>query len=679
MGGRGKRAEQEERCNREDQERPRQTPRIFALLVRQSRDVPPPAGTEPVSNPGLFSQNTALTLAVAAPLVLLACLSGGYATAVFAAAGLIAWWTVVIGFGSGAIPLRRLPASATLAAGCLVGLAAWIALSMAWSGNEGRSFEEFVRTLAYAGLFMVTVSCTRRSTLRPWIAGVVVAATAVSMLALLGRCLPWLGVESSFDIIYSRGRLEWPIGYWNGLAALSALSAIGLAWLCANASTARGRAAATALLPVPALTIYLTLSRGGIVAVAVGLFILLAFGPHRNRVLLGGLLAAPVIAAILVAAIPLDALSRGLDRHTIESEGPLLLALCAGGGLLLFWARERFDRRIMETVLPRAFWRGLLALACAGAVGFVLLIAQGSGVESYTPQSQVAAPTGKRLLSFESSNRSQYWESALDAFQAEPLRGIGAGSYEWWWLQNTRSRTFVRSAHSLFLEVLGELGVIGELLLLSFFGAVIWAAVRGLRSADGLPERTVLVAMLAAGILTAAIDWPWDLIAVFGPVMVVAALLAGPATAPGPQGAGEQDRRGPRRAAPFALRAGALVVGAVAIWACGVQLISSERLHESQAAARTGDTRRAVQLARQASAVAPWSGAAKLQLGLAEESDGVLFGARDDMVEATRLAPKDWRAWLSLSRVRLELGDVHGALAALRRYRELVPVNVPAS
>ena len=108
-------------------------------------------------------------------------------------------------------------------------------------------------------------------------------------------------------------------------------------------------------------------------------------------------------------------------------------------------------------------------------------------------------------------------------------------------------------------------------------------------------------------------------------------------------------------------------------------MISSERLHESQAAARTGDTRRAVQLARQASAVAPWSGAAKLQLGLAEESDGVLFGARDDMVEATRLAPKDWRAWLSLSRVRLELGDVHGALAALRRYRELVPVNVPAS
>jgi hypothetical protein len=619
-----------------------------------------------------------VTLVVAAPLVLLACLSGGYSTAVFAATGLIAWWTVVIGFGTKAISLRRLPAAGTLAAGCLVGLAAWAAISMAWSGNEGHSFEEFVRTAAYAGLFMVTLSCTRRSTLRPWITGIIVAATAVSVLALVGRCLPWLGTENSTDILYSRGRLEWPIGYWNGLAALSALSAIGLAWLSSNAPTGRGRAAATALLPIPALTIYLTLSRGGIVAVAVGLFILLATGPYRNRVLLGGLLAAPVIAAVLIAAIPLDALSRGLDRQTIKSEGPVLLALCAAGGLALAWARARLDRRIMDTTLPRAFWRGLLALACAGAVGFVLLAAQGGGVESYTPKSQVAAPTGKRLLSFESSNRSQYWETALDAFEAEPLHGIGAGSYEWWWLENTHSRTFVRSAHSLFLEVLAELGVIGELLLLSFFGVVVWAGARGLRSADGLPEKALLLSLLAAGVFAAAIDWSWDLMAVFGPIMVVAALLAGPATAPELQFGGEVDRGGGRRAAPFALRMATFVIGAVAIWACGVQLISSERLDESQAAAAKGDTGRAEQLARQAAGVAPWSGAARMQLGLAEESDGALFAARRDLVKAARLAPKDWRIWLALSRVRLELGEVPAAFAALKRYRELVPAGSPA-
>jgi O-antigen ligase/polysaccharide polymerase Wzy-like membrane protein len=648
------------------------------LLVRQSRDVPTPAGAPPVENPRFISQNTALTLLVAALLVLLAYLSGGYSTAVFAATGLVAWWTVVIGFGTGTLPLRRLPAPALVAAACLAALAAWTAISMAWSGNQGRAFEEFVRVTGYAGLFMAVASLSRRESLRGWILGIVAGATAVSVLALVGRCLPWLGAESALDLAYSRGRLEWPVGYWNGLAALSALSALGLAWLASEAATVRGRAAATALLPVPAIAVYLTLSRGGIVAVAIGLLIMLAIGPGRNRMILGWLLAAPVIAALLVAVIPLDALSRGVPRHTIESEGPLLLALTAAGGAALHWARRRLDGRIMKSSLPRSFWRGLTVLGCAGVVALGVLATSGGVVESYTPsQSQVNAPTGKRLLSFESSGRSQYWETALDAFGAEPLRGIGAGGYEWWWLEHTRTQSFVRSAHSVFLEVLAELGVIGELLLLAFVGVVVWAATQRIGRSVAKPEGAVLAALVAAGLFSAGIDWTWDLVAVYAPVILVAALLTGPATAPEPVGGPGPAR--PVARTPSALRAATLIAGAVAVWACGVQLISSERLDQSQAAAAAGDTARAVQLAKQASGVAPWSGGAKLQLGLAEESGGALFAARQDLEEAARLAPKDWQIWLALSRVRLELGDVRGAYAALKRYRMLVPAASPAN
>ena len=586
----------------------------------------------------------------------------------------------MIGFGTGTLPRRRLPAPALLAFGCLAALAAWTAVSMAWSGNEGRTFEEFVRVTGYAGLFMAVASLSRRESLRAWILGIVAGATAVSILALLGRCLPWLGAESSLDLAYSRGRLEWPIGYWNGLAALSALAALGLAWLASEAATARGRAAATALLPIPAVTIYLTLSRGGIVAVAIGLLIMLAIGPGRNRMVLGWLLAAPVIAALLLAAIPLDALSRGVPRHTIESEGPLLLALTAAGGAALFWARRRLDGRIMRASLPRSFWRGLAVLGCAGVVALGVLATSGGVVESYTPsQSQVNAPTGKRLLSFESSGRSQYWETALDAFSAEPLRGIGAGGYEWWWLEHTRTQSFVRSAHSVFLEVLAELGVIGELLLLAFIGVVVWAATQRIGRSVARPDGALLAALLAAGLFSAGIDWTWDLVAVFGPVIVAAALLTGPATARESQSVATTSAARPAPRASFALRAATLIAGAVAIWACAVQLISSERLHESQAAAAVGDTATAVDLAKQAAGVAPWSGGAKLQLGLAEESGGALFAARQDLEEAARQAPKDWRIWLALSRVRLELGEVRAAYAALQRYRALVPAAAPAS
>ena len=69
------------------------------------------------------------------------------------------------------------------------------------------------------------------------------------------------------------------------------------------------------------------------------------------------------------------------------------------------------------------------------------------------------------LLSANGSGRWQFWESAVDAFQATPLLGHGAGSYEAWWAEHGSLAVFVRDAHSLYLETLAELGVLGFLLL----------------------------------------------------------------------------------------------------------------------------------------------------------------------------------------------------------------------
>src|SRR5207244_4518099 len=65
------------------------------------------------------------------------------------------------------------------------------------------------------------------------------------------------------------------------------------------------------------------------------------------------------------------------------------------------------------------------------------------------------------LLSGGGSGRWQFWAAALDEWRSRPLLGRGAGSYEAWWARHGSFSYFVRNAHSLYLEVLGELGLVG--------------------------------------------------------------------------------------------------------------------------------------------------------------------------------------------------------------------------
>ena len=134
------------------------------------------------------------------------------------------------------------------------------------------------------------------------------------------------------------------------------------------------------------------------------------------------------------------------------------------------------------------------------------------------------------LTSGKGSGRYQFWESAVDAFEDHPVKGIGAGGYEAYWAQNGYLARPVRDAHSLFLEAMAELGLVGFVLVLGFFGFAIAAGVRRgpTRSRGGVLGAGL--AILAAGIVSAAIDWTWELPACFGLVVLAAALLTGPAT-----------------------------------------------------------------------------------------------------------------------------------------------------
>ena len=68
------------------------------------------------------------------------------------------------------------------------------------------------------------------------------------------------------------------------------------------------------------------------------------------------------------------------------------------------------------------------------------------------------------------SNRYDYWDVAFRAFKAQPLHGVGAGGWAVDWLRYRTINESAQDAHSLPLQTLAELGIVGILLLIAFLG-----------------------------------------------------------------------------------------------------------------------------------------------------------------------------------------------------------------
>lgn len=113
-----------------------------------------------------------------------------------------------------------------------------------------------------------------------------------------------------------------------------------------------------------------------------------------------------------------------------------------------------------------------------------------------------------RLGDAAGNGRWQFWQSAADVFDAQPLRGIGAGGYATWWSANPRFDIGqVQHAHSVLMETAAELGFVGLVLFLGLGCPAVAGAYRAWR---GPPASRDLLATALAG-FGAFISWasPW--------------------------------------------------------------------------------------------------------------------------------------------------------------------------
>ncbi len=254
--------------------------------------------------------------------------------------------------------------------------------------------------------------------------------------------------------------------------------------------------------------------------------------------------------------------------------------------------------------------------------------AQFNGANPATPNGDLTS----RLFSLSSNGRVDAWHIALDMARAEPLRGLGAGSYEASWLLHRPEPLQLVDAHNVYLETLAELGAVGLALLLLVFLTPL--AVLRSRRAEPLAASVAgaSVVFLAHGL----VDWDWEI-----PAVTLAGLFCGLALA-----VVRTDGRQVRL--PKLLVLGAVVP--LAVLAVFVQLGWSN-LAAAQADLAAGHWQAAERKAKQAHRWQPWSSEPWTARGDARLEAGDYRGARNAYARATKATPGDWHGWYDLALV----------------------------
>ena len=532
---------------------------------------------------------------------------------------------------------------------------------MAWAADQGRAFDEAVRVDFYLGLLALAACTADPDSRARWLAGLAAGLGLISIVALLAYLQPGTLGSGTSDVPGAAGRLSYPIGYWNGAAALLATAATLLAHYGARARSPRLRLAATAAIPPIALALWLTSSRGGAAALVLGWAVLVAASSDRLRQLLTVGIGAAGAAALIVSAGQMDALTSGALDSARRADGDRMSGICLLVVLITGIVVWRLEEWRPSLRLSRGAVAGLAAIAAAGLVAGAIATDPAAKLRQFeqAPPTRAGAPVG--AVGFSSNGRWQFWGEALDAFDSAPVGGLGAGGFESWWGRRADLSLFVRNPHSLPLQQAAELGVPGLALFLGFVAVLVAAARRRLGAGlDG--DAGVLVAVVAVGAVGAAVDWTWEIPAVFGPAVVCAALLT--ASAPSRREAWDG----------YWLGVGTVAAAWIAIVAGGLVVLGDLELKRSREAASENRYSEAADRARAAHTIEPWSSEPYTQLALLDQQRDDFAAALANIDRAKQRDSEDWRLLLIEVSLQQQSGDPAAAQAAYRRAESLSPL-----
>ena len=572
---------------------------------------------------------------------------------------------------TGAGPPRLVPA---VALGSLTFLWLFSWLSSIWAESSDQALNYAGRWAFYAAVLLSLLLLMRRREER-WIPLAFAAAGVVGVAVYI---IVRMGFGDATDMFFG-GRLRDPLGYVNGQAGYFLLGF----WPCvALAEQARykvfaGLGAAGAL--VLGALMMLSQTRGVIPGLAFSGLIVFALVPGRARRVL--VLVGIGVALVAIGSPVLDVYNKGAllaDPAKVESAGKAVLL---GALLLAFvWWFVGFVMGGIAGAASGPQRRALVwaerALAAAGVAAAIIALIAIVGnpfhriskeYDDFVNLKVENAPTNTRFLSG-GGYRYDYWRIAWKEFKQEPLRGVGAGSYDVDYFVDRRTGENIRQPHSLPMQLLAELGIPGLLALLAFVGAVfagLWRTSR--RGVTSLGRRAAAVAAggaFAAWLAHTSVDWLHLLPGVTGIALCAAAGLLAP-----------WSRRSPGRALATG-RIVAVVLTAVAVLAAADlagRLAAAEHYRLQSRDTLNTDPVHALRLANDSLALNGDSLPALYAKSAAYARLGRYTAARATLLQATRTEPHNAQPWALLGDLAVRRGAFRVAKVDYRTAARLDP------
>jgi hypothetical protein len=561
------------------------------------------------------------------------------------------------------LPRPELSREAVVALAFLVAFVAWNGISVVWSIQPDRSWAYLNRGLVYAALAVIGLW------LGPWLhewAYVLAGALALPLgWALLGKAVPALGSSGRI------ARLSSPIGYWNALGLLCAMALPLAVWLAARREHPHWlRAAGVVYIYAAVVGLLLTYSRGGVLAAGSAIVLWLVLGSPRVEsaaaLLLGGGPGLGVAAwAFTRPGLTTDGAAHSLRAHDGAWFAVVFVLAAIAVGALAYLGSLAEERRPLTDARRRLLGRLALAVLCLGvAVGAVVLAVEAKPegwFKDFTAQPTNPALQGgpQHLVNASSSSRWLWWKEAWQAWERQPWRGTGAGSFELTHRMLRTNNIVVTEPHNVPLQFLSETGLVGFFLALACVAVASVGVLKRLRGRE--PAAVALAVLAAAYAIHSLVDFDWDFVAVTAPFLLsVGALLGGPAV---------RDEPRPVWSPLPAAVAVVVVISLLTPW------LAERSTDSARAAIAAGRPLQAYRDARTARSLDPLALDPLLVQAAALEQLGDVVAARRRYADAVRLQPLNWRAWYELGRFEEDLEEWPRALRPLERAVQLDPLN----
>ena len=565
---------------------------------------------------------------------------------------------------------RRVPA---LAVGALTALWLWSWLSSTWAESRDQALVSAGRWALYAAMLAALLLL-----MRGWRDRWLPLACAAAGVLVVGLYVVVHMADGNGATLFFGGRLRDPLGYVNGQAGYFLLGfwpAVALAEQTRSKLLAGVGAAAAVVL---GSLLLLSQTRGILPATALSAAVVLVVVPGRARrvwVLVAvGLGLAAVAQPLLDVYSDLPEGATHADRELVEHAGKLILL--AAGAVGVGWAAVQAVLTPLAGGGRQRLVHGVEAFLAATVVVIALA---GATAAVGDPAHEISRQyddfvnlrtggQGDTRFTSGGGYRYDYWRVAWREFKDQPLEGAGAGNYDRFYFLKRRTNEDIRQPHSLPLQALAELGIVGGLALAIFVGAVLagfWRqSRRGVRSV-----RRRMMAVAGGGAFIAwlahtSVDWLHNLPGATGVALCAAAAVVAPWSP-------RVGRNGvsPARAVAVLLVAVAAVAAADLV---GRLAFADHDRIQARDSLRA-DPLEALRLANESLALNPDSLPALEVKSAAYGRLGSYRRASALLREAARLEPHDHLPWALLGDLAVRRGHLKAARRYYRRSSRLNP------